>query len=173
MNNNSMTKLHDLLDYDILQSHAAENQLKSYIKKWISQASSLSLKSHLQEYLSTTESHLLYLNDYTLKSSLPTLPNSNRVMKALLTETEDKLKKCADKELQDACLLAAIQEINHVKISQYGTAASFSKTLGNEKAASLFHLFEVNEKKIDKKLNKIARLEINPRALNPALIGQN
>ena len=111
MNNHSLTKLHDLLDYDILQSHAAENQLKSYIKKWIAQASSLSLRSRLQEYLSMTESHLLYLKDYTLASELPALPSSNRVMKAMLAETEEKLKKCADKELQDACLLAAIQEI--------------------------------------------------------------
>jgi len=170
MNNHSLTKLHDLLDYDILQSHAAENQLKSYIKKWIAQASSLSLRSRLQEYLSMTESHLLYLKDYTLASELPALPSSNRVMKAMLAETEEKLKKCADKELQDACLLAAIQEINHVKISQYGTAASFSKALGNDKAASLFHMFEINEKKIDKKLNKIARLEINPKAISAYLI---
>jgi ferritin-like metal-binding protein YciE len=168
MNNHSLTKLHDLLDYDILQSHAAENQLKSSLKKWISQPSSLAFKSRLQEYLSITESHLLYLKDYTLASELPALPNSNRVMKAILAETEEKLKKCADKELQDACLLAAIQEINHLKISQYGTAASFAKALGNEKAASLYHMFEINEKRMDKKLTKIARLEINPKALAPS-----
>ena len=85
----------------------------------------------------------------------------------LLAETEEKLKMCGDKEILDACLLAAIQEINHIKVSQYGTAAAFSRALQNEKAASLFHYFEVNEKKIDKKLNKVAKRDVNSRAIAP------
>ncbi|WP_369127538.1 DUF892 family protein [Terrimonas pollutisoli] len=42
-----------------------------------------------------------------------------------------------------------MQAINHYKISIYGTAAAFTKALGNDKAATLFHEAEVNEKKID------------------------
>lgn len=169
-NEHKIIRLHDLLDYDILQSNAGEHQLKTFVKKWITQASALTLKTTLQEYLSIIESHLLYLKDYTLTSTLPSLPSSSRVMKAIIAETEEKLKKCGDKEIMDACLLASVQEINHIKISQYGTAASFSKEMQNNKAASLFHYFEVNEKKIDKKLNKVARKEINVRALAPISI---
>ena len=168
--NNSMIRLHDLLDHDIMQYNAAEVHLKSAVKKWLQQASVLSLKTVLQEYLATIESHLLYLKDYTLSTALSSLPSSNRVMKALITETEEKLKKCGDREITDACLVASIQEINHIKISQYGTAAAFSRELQNEKAASLFHMFEVNEKKIDKKLNKIAKKDINNRALAPIVV---
>ena len=77
-----------------------------------------------------------------------------------MKKSEDKLKKCGDKELLDACLLASVQEINHLKISQYGTAATFSNELTNKKAASLFHLFEINEKKIDRKLSKLGKKEV-------------
>lgn len=167
---NKMVRLHDLLDYEILQFNAGENQLKNAVKKWISLASALSLKSSLQEYTGIIESHLLYLKEYTLSTQLPAIPSSSRIMRAMIAETEEKLKKCADRELQDACLLASIQEINHIKISQYGTAASFSNELMNKKAASLFHLFEINEKKVDKKLSKLAKKEVNSRAIAPLSI---
>lgn len=167
---NKMVRLHDLLDYEILQFNAGEIQLKNAVKKWILIASALSLKSSLQEYLGTIESHLLYLKEYTLSTQLPAVPTSSRVMRAMITEAEEKIKKCADKELQDVCLLASVQAINHIKISQYGTAAAFSNELLNKKAASLFHLFEINEKKIDKKLSKLAKKEVNSRAIAPIAI---
>ena len=168
-----MVRLHDLLDYEILQFNAGEMQLKNAVKKWILFASALSLKSSLQEYLGTIESHLLYLKEYTLTTPLPAVPTSSRIMRAMVAETEEKLKKCADKELQDACLLASVQEINHLKISQYGTAAAFANELQNKKAASLFHLFEVNEKKVDKKLSKLAKKEVNSKAIAPVAIENN
>ena len=165
-----MVRLHDLLDYEILQFNAGENQLKNAIKKWTVIASALSMKSLLLEYLGIIDSHLLFLKEYTLTTQLPALPSSSRIMRAMIAETEDKLKKCGDKELLDACLLASVQEINHLKISQYGTAATFSNELTNEKAASLFHLFEINEKRIDKKLSKLAKKEVNKRAIAPLAI---
>lgn len=170
---NMMVRLHDLLDYEILVYNAGENHLKIAVKKWITLAAALSLKSSLQEYLGIVESHLLYLKEYTLSTPLPAVPTTSRIMKALILETEEKLKKCADKELLDACLLASVQEINHIKISQYGTAATFSNELQNTKAASLFHLFEVNEKRIDKKLSKLAKREINVRAIAPVALENN
>ena len=113
---------------------------------------------------------LTFPKEYTLTTQLPALPSSSRIMRAMIAETEDKLKKCGDKELLDACLLASVQEINHLKISQYGTAATFSNELTNKKAASLFHLFEINEKKIDRKLSKLGKKEVNKRAIAPLAI---
>ena len=163
--NSTITNLHHLLDYEIRHFSGTENQLKNPIKKWTTIASSLNLKTVLQHYLSIVEEHLSQLESYTLAEQMPAVTVSSRVMKALIEDTEDKMKDCQDKEVSDACLLASVQQINHIKISLYGTAAAFARELGNEKAASLFHLFEINEKKIDQQLTRLARKEINPRAL--------
>jgi isoleucyl-tRNA synthetase len=91
----------------------------------------------------------------------------NRVIKALLQQTDEKIKQCRDHQISDACLLASIQQINHLKISWYGTAAEFARELGADKTASLFHYFEINEKKIDHLLSRLAKKEINPKAIAP------
>ena len=161
----AITNLHHLLEYEIRHFSGTENQLRGPIHKWISTASSINLKTVLRQYLTTVEEHLSQLEAYSLAEQMLSVTVSSRVMKAMIQDTDDKIKECHDKEVSDACLLASIQQINHIKISLYGTAAAFANELGNEKAASLFHLFEINEKKIDQQLNRLAKKEINPRAL--------
>ena len=95
---------------------------------------------------------------------------ANPVMRAFTEEIENKLDKCADAEVKDACLLAGIQAINHFKISMYGTAAAYANSLGVEKEAAVFHEAEVNEKQIDDRLSQLAEYEINKRARAPIVL---
>jgi ferritin-like metal-binding protein YciE len=54
----------------------------------------------------------------------------------------------------------------------YGSAAAFSKSLGNAKAANLFHDALMNEKEMDEKLSKLAEEKINSRATAPIMLGE-
>lgn len=167
---NGIVTLHHLLDYDIQQFTGIENTLKTSLKKWIRSASDIKLKSMLQQYHAIVEGHLAQLEEVTQTEKLHWVTVGNRVIKALLQDIEDKIKRCGDSQVSDACLLASVQQINHLKISWYGTAAEFSKELGADKIASLFHYFEVNEKKIDHQLSRLAKKEINPKAIAPIAI---
>jgi ferritin-like metal-binding protein YciE len=113
------------------------------------------------------EEHIQKLAQFVSEENIGLVGLKNRIMQAYIEEAKDKLGTCADNAIKDACLLAAIQGINHFKISTYGTAAAFANALGMEKTAVAFHEAEINEKKIDDRLSQLAEHEINVNAKAP------
>ena len=171
-NNQTITTLHNLLDYDARKFTSAEIQLRNILPEWISKAGSVKLKAVLQKYLDYVKQHVQKMESFFEEENISSLSLTNRVMKAFIEETGEKMMACTDAEVKDACLLACIQSINHFKISTYGTAAAFAKALGMEKPASVFYEAEVSEKKIDDRLSQLAEHEINSKAKAPIVLPQ-
>ncbi len=169
-NNHSIITLHNLLDYDASKFTSAEIALKNSLPDWISRSASLKLKTVLQKYLDFVQLHIYKMESFFEEEQINSFSTTNRVMNAYIEETEEKLSKCTDPEIKDACLLANIQAINHFKISTYGTAAAFANALGLDKHAAVFHEAEVNEKQIDDRLSQLAEHEINIRAKAPFVL---
>lgn len=169
-NNDSFTNLHHLLDYDARRYLCAEVQLKNMLPEWIRASNSLKLKSILNHYLELVEDHIAKLEIFFEDEKINSVTITNRIMQALIEETEEKITRSTDAQIKDAALLASIQIINHFKISTYGTAAAFSKALDNNKYASFFHDVDVNEKQIDYRLTQLAEKEINMSAKAPILL---
>ncbi len=169
-NNQAITTLHNLLDYDARKFTSAEIQLKNSLSEWINEAGSLKFKNVLQKYLDFVQQHVQKMEIFNEEEKIVSLSLTNRVMKAFIEEAEEKLANCTDAEVKDACLLACIQAINHFKISTYGTAAAFANALGMEKQAAIFHEAEVNEKQIDDRLSQLAEHEINIKAKAPIVL---
>lgn len=163
-NNQPITTLHNLLDYDARKFTIGEVELKNALMGWTNKADSLQLKTVLRKYLDFVEKHVQKMEGFFEEEEITSLSISNRVMQAFIEETNEKLSNCTDAAIKDACLLACIQAINHFKISYYGTAASFANALGMEKQAVVFHEAEVNEKQIDDRLSQLAEHEINIKA---------
>lgn len=169
-NNQTITTLHNLLDYDARKFTSAEIQLKKSLVNWINKVGSPMLKAILQKYLDFVQQHIQRMEAFFEEEQIGSLSLSNKVMGACIEETDHKLNICTDIEVKDACLLACIQAINHLKISMYGTAAAFANALGMEKYASTFHESEVNEKQIDDRLSQLAEHETNIRARAPIVL---
>ena len=169
-NNQTITTLHNLLDYDARKFTSAEIQLKKSLPEWINKASSLQLKTVLQKYLGFVQEHVQKIEGFFEEEKISSLSLTNRVMRVFIEEVEEKLANCTDAAIKDACLLAGIQAINHFKISTYGTAAAFANALGMEKQAAIFHEAEVNEKQIDDRLSQLAEYEINTKAKAPIVL---
>jgi len=169
-NNQTVTTLRNLLDYDARKFTSAEIQLQNILPQWIQQAGSLQLKTVLQRYLDLVQQHIKKMEYFFDEEKISSLSTMNRVMRAFVEEAEEKVLNCTDTEVKDACLLACIQAINHFKISMYGTAAAFANALEMEKAAAIFHESEVNEKQIDDRLSQLAEHEINNRAKAPIVL---
>jgi ferritin-like metal-binding protein YciE len=166
-NRQTITTLHNLLDYDACKFSSSEIQLKIILPTWISNAASLKLKEVLRRYLDYVQKHAEKLAGFIESEELLSVSAGNRIMRAFIEETQEKLAACTDAQVKDACLLASIQAINHFKISSYGTAAAFSRGLGMEKQAAVFHEAEISEKQIDDRLSQLAEFEINARAKAP------
>lgn len=162
--------LHDLLDYDASKFSVVEIQLKNQLASWIQIAQSLKLKAILQKYQDFTKAHVSKLEVFFKDEKFISLGAKHQIIQAFIRETDEKLSLCGDGEVKDACLVSCIQEINHFKISSYGTAAAFANALGMSKYAELFHEAEVNEKQIDDRLTQLAEFEINIRAKSPSIL---
>ncbi len=157
----TINTLHDLLHYDARKFTYGEILLQDQLAKWVVKAHSLKLKLCLQKYQVFVDQHIKKLESFFVEENINSLSVHNYVMKAFIQELDEKLEQCHDAEVADACILAGIQAINHLKISLYGTAAAFAKETGNEKYAAIFHEAEVNEKQIDDRLSQLAEHEIN------------
>ena len=162
--------LHTLLDYDARKFIIAEIILKNKLPEWINIAGSLKLKNVIQKYQDFVKGHIEQLEAFIEEEDITSLSLNNRIMKAFIEEADEKLGTCNDQTVKDACLLAALQVISHYKISTYGTAAAFAKTLGMERPASVFHEAEINEKHIDDRLSQLAEHEININARAPFIL---
>jgi ferritin-like metal-binding protein YciE len=163
----TITTLHNLLDYDARKFTSAEIELKNSLPEWINIAGSLKFKTVLQKYLDLVQQHVKKMEGFYEEEKIFSISLNNRIMQAFISEAEEKLGSCTDAAIKDACLLACIQAINHFKISTYGTAAAFANALGLEKQAAIFHEAEVNEKQIDDRLSQLAEHEINVKAKTP------
>jgi len=163
-NNNTITSLHQLLNYDARKFLVSEVQLQNILPKWMNTAGSIKLKTVLQRYLDYVQQHVQKMEEFFAQENNNSPGFSNRVMQIFIEEAEEKLANCKDAALKDACLLASVQQINHFKISMYGTAAAFANALGMEKSAEIFHEAEVNEKQVDDRLSQLAEHEINNEA---------
>lgn len=70
----------------------------------------------------------------------------------------------SEKHIADVKLISALQQITHLNIANYGTAASYALTLEKNDIARLLHDAMEDEKEIDRKLSQIAEDTINPAA---------
>ena len=169
-NNSDIITLRNLLDYDASRFTSAEAQLKTVLVEWINESGSLKLKTVMQKYLDFVLQHIVKFENYFAAENIQSMSHQNKVMFALIEDSKEKIGICNEPATKDACILACIQRVNHFKISIYGTAASFANTLGMEKAASIFHEAEVNEKQIDDRLSQLAEHEINLMARSTVVL---
>jgi len=167
-NNQQITTLHNLLDYDAGKFVSAEIELQKSLEHWISKASSLKLKAVLQRYLDFVNRQLQSMEEFFEKEDeIISMSITNKIMLAFIEDTDEKLSLCTDAEVKDACILAGVQAINHFKISTYGTAAAFADAIGMDEFATVFYEVEVKEKQIDSRLSQLANYEINAKAATP------
>ncbi|ASU33597.1 YciE/YciF ferroxidase family protein [Mucilaginibacter xinganensis] len=164
--------LRKLLHEDVSRFISAELQLKNSLPALIAKENSVQLKMVLHEYLAMTDKHIKQLETFCREENIRSYSLSNRIMKAYIEEANEKLSGCTCREVKDACLLAAIQGINHFKISTYGTSAAFADALRLDKAAALFHQAQLDEKNIDERLTYLAEHDINFRAKSPITSSQ-
>jgi ferritin-like metal-binding protein YciE len=171
-NDQGVATLNDLLHYNARIITDAEIELKNILHSWVNTAASLKLKEVLMRYADHIHKHIDKMENFFTEEKVFPLTPGNRVMNVLIRETGEKMSLCSEAELRDACLLASVQEINHYKISLYGTAASFANMLEMNDSAVFFHEAEISEKQIDDRLSQLAEHEINSNAKATALIAK-
>jgi ferritin-like metal-binding protein YciE len=164
-----VASLSDLLALETARIMEGEKYLIQVLPDWIQQVTSSKLRKILEHYLDCIQHHEQQMISFFQPPTFSPTVGKNRVIRALVEEADEKLGYCADHEIYDACLLACVQEINHYKISVYGTVSAFFIALGQNYPAAVFHKAEKDEKRIDEQLSFQANLDINELARSPAI----
>ena len=159
--NHTIVSLRDMLVLDGEKIVDVENNIVNVLPAWISKIGSKVLKEELEHYLIDVRAHQKDLINYNKNNNSMVKEDHSTIVKAYITETNNKLSACADARIADACLINAIQAINHYKINIYGTLAAYADSLGQKNAAEIYHNAMIDEKVADMRLSNIAERNVN------------
>jgi ferritin-like metal-binding protein YciE len=152
----TMENLEDLFIHELKDLYSAENQLIEALPKMAKAASTPELKQGFEMHLKQTQEHAQRIEQ--IFEDFDKKPGGVKCkgMEGLIKEGEEAIKEDAEGAVKDAALIAAAQRVEHYEIAGYGTARTFAKHLGNDKAAQLLQQTLDEEGETDKKLTQLA-----------------
>jgi ferritin-like metal-binding protein YciE len=143
----------------------AENQLLKALPKMAKGASSPDLKNAFETHLKQTESHVERLEQIFGELDESPKGKTCRAMKGLIEEGSEILKEEGEESVLDAGIIVAAQKVEHYEMAAYGSARTFARLLGQEKAAELLQTTLDEESETNESLNQLAENMVNPEAL--------
>ena len=143
----------------------AENQLLKALPKMAKGSSSPDLKSGFEKHLRQTKSHVERLEQIFAELNESPKGKTCHGMKGLIEEGSEILKEDGEESVLDAGIIVAAQKVEHYEMAAYGSARTFARLLGQEKAAELLQTTLDEESETNESLNQLAENMVNPEAL--------
>jgi len=147
--------------------YSGEKQFAKTLVKMAKAATSKNLKQAFLDHAEETHEQIERL--ITIFIEIARKPEGKKcvAMRGFIKEIEGVIKNANQfgPAVTDAALLAATQCIKNYELCAYGTAKCFAELLGFGDAATLLGVTQEEETTIDRKLNRLAKNEINPQAL--------
>lgn len=143
----------------------AENQLLKALPKMAKGASSSDLKNAFETHLRQTEMHVQRLEQIFAQLDESPKGKTCHAMKGLIEEGSETLKEDGEESVLDAGIIVAAQKVEHYEMAAYGSARTFARLLGQEKAAELLQTTLDEESETNESLNQLAENIVNPEAL--------
>jgi ferritin-like metal-binding protein YciE len=153
----ALESLQELYVDKIKDLYSAENQIIKALPRMISGASTPELQQALQEHLKVTEKQAQRLE--RIAEDIGKSPKGKKCagMEGLLEEGKELLKEKPEQDVLDAGIIAAAQSVEHYEIAGYGTAATWAKLLGYNRALPLLLQSLEEEKQADLLLSRLAK----------------
>jgi ferritin-like metal-binding protein YciE len=162
----ALDNLQELYVDKLKDLYSAENQIIKALPKMINGASTTELEQALREHLKITEKQAQRLEKIGQDMGRSVKGKKCAGMEGLLEEGSELLKEKPEPDVLNAGIIAAAQSVEHYEIAGYGTAATWAKLLGYDKALALLLQSLDEEKEADKKLTALAKRFVNVTALN-------
>ena len=158
-------ELQDFFEDGLKDLYWAEKALTKALPKMKKNATSAKLKEAINGHLEETRTHVTRLE--SVFKSIGKKPQAAKcdAMDGLLKEGEGILEETETGAVRDAGIIAAAQKVEHYEIASYGTLATYAKMMGHKEALKLLLATLAEEKKCDKDLTKLAKSEVNVKAI--------
>lgn len=143
----------------------AEKQILKSLPKMARKAGSSELSAAFEAHHKETEGQIERLEQVFEGIGKAARGKKCDAIEGLIDEAKEKMEEVEDKAVLDAGLLADAQAVEHYEIARYGTLVEWAKLLGHNDAAKLLKQTLDEEEATDKKLNTLARSQVNKSAL--------
>lgn len=158
-------ELQEFFEDGLKDIYWAEKALVKSLPKMQKNATSAHLKSAIAKHLEETKGHVSRLEETFQSIGKKAQAQKCDAMDGLLKEGDGILKETKPGPVRDAAIIAAAQKVEHYEIATYGTLATYAKLLGHKTGLNLLLQTLKEEKKCDTDLTKLAKTEINLKAV--------
>lgn len=160
-----LNSLQDLFVHELKDVYYAEKQITKALPKMARAAQHPMLRQSFEEHLEETKRQIERLEEVCRGLGIKPRGETCEAMDGIIEEGSAILKAKGDKAVRDAALILSAQRVEHYEICAYGGLVDLAKLLGHREAARLLAETLKEEKAADKKLNQLAKSEVNELAL--------
>lgn len=159
------SKFHELFIHQLKDIYWAETHLVKQLPKMSEKATSQNLIKAIDEHEKETEKQIERLEKAFELLEEKAEGEKCEAMQGLLDEAKEILDDTeADSMTRDAGIIIACQKVEHYEIATYGALVHLSDVMGHDECTSLLKETLREEKEADKKLNEIAKKDVNIKA---------
>lgn len=158
-------ELREFFEDGLKDIYWAEKALVKSLPKIQKNATSEHLKGAVGNHLEETKDHVTRLEEVFRSIGKKAQAQKCDAMDGLLKEADGILKETKPGPVRDAAIIAAAQKVEHYEIATYGTLATYAKLLGHKTSLNLLLQTLKEEKNCDTGLTRLAKTEINLKAV--------
>jgi ferritin-like metal-binding protein YciE len=166
-----ISTLHDLMVHDLKDVYSAEKQLTQALPGMAKHATSIELRSAIEEHLGQTEAHVSRLEQVFQLLGETGAGRKCKGMEGLINEGKELLEEDIESEVLDAGIISAAQRVEHYEIAAYGTLCEYARMMQQADVLALLEATLDEEKEADAKLTFLAEGGINALAERDARHG--
>ncbi len=159
-----LNTLQDLFVHELRDLYSAEQQILQALPKMAKAAEHEELRRAFQEHETMTRDQVQRLDMIADDLGINLRGHKCRGIEGIIREGEELMGAGRDSDVLDAGLIGAAQRVEHYEIAGYGTARTFARRLGHDRAAELLQQTLDEEGSTDQRLTALAESIVNPDA---------
>lgn len=156
-----ITNLRDLLIEEGRELYSANEQELQELPIIELQISSSELKQLIQEQMHKSRAQLEQLTQAMVALKADFQGGWCETTQAILKHLQQLINSSLRKEVRDAGIISALQQLSHRKIAGLGTITSYARAIGQIEAAKILHKTLDEEKNMDQKFSHTAEGRVN------------
>lgn len=161
------SEFHQLFLKELKDIYWAEKHLVKALPKMSKAATSTKLAEAISNHLNETKEHVSRLEKVFELLEEKSQGVKCHAMEGLLEEAEEILEDSkSETAVRDAGIIIACQKVEHYEIASYGSLVEMAKKMKHDECAEILAQTLDDEKNADKLLNKLAKSEVNVKALD-------
>lgn len=156
-----LNSLEDLFVHELKDLYSAEQQILKALPLMAAATEHQELRMAFEAHERMTRDQVQRLDMIADELGVKITGHKCKGMEGIIAEGNELIKSKADADVRDAGLIGAAQRVEHYEMAGYGTARTFARRLGHDRAAELLQQTLDEEGNTDQQLTAIAESMVN------------